>query len=140
MKRQRGYSLIEVIVAFALLAMALTLLLGTLSGGTRQLRKADEATRATLHAQSLMATQGVDEPLQPRRTEGSFEQGRYRWTLEVRPFVDPQPSPASAGVETVSQLRLLELDLRVRWGEAPGEQLHWRSLRLAPVPVQGAAP
>ncbi|MBW8810817.1 MAG: prepilin-type N-terminal cleavage/methylation domain-containing protein, partial [Lysobacter sp.] len=34
--RQRGYTLLEVIVAFALLAMALTLLLGTLSGAAKQ--------------------------------------------------------------------------------------------------------
>ena len=39
--RQGGYSLIEVIVAFALLALALTLLLGTLSGATRLQRFAD---------------------------------------------------------------------------------------------------
>ena len=45
MKRQRGYTLLEVIVAFALLALALTLLLGTLSGGVRQVRAADQATR-----------------------------------------------------------------------------------------------
>ncbi|MFL7980276.1 prepilin-type N-terminal cleavage/methylation domain-containing protein, partial [Xanthomonas vasicola] len=46
MKRQRGYTLIEVIVAFALLALALSLLLGSLSGAARQVRAADESTRA----------------------------------------------------------------------------------------------
>lgn len=140
MKSQRGYSLIEVIVAFALLALALTLLLGTLTGSTRQLRQADEATRAVLHAQSLMAAQGVEQPLRPQRTEGSFEQGRFRWTLQVAPYVDPRPAPATGDIETVSQLRLLQLDLTVRWGEAPAQRLHWRSLRLAPLAPQDASP
>ena len=56
--RQRGYTLIEVIVAFAILALGLTLLLGTLSGAARQVRWADEAGRASLHAQSLLDTLG----------------------------------------------------------------------------------
>ncbi|HHW4672726.1 MAG TPA: prepilin-type N-terminal cleavage/methylation domain-containing protein, partial [Xylella fastidiosa subsp. pauca] len=46
MKCQRGYSLLEVIVAFAILALALSLLLGTLTGGTRQVRRADLASQA----------------------------------------------------------------------------------------------
>lgn len=140
MKAQRGYSLIEVIVAFALLALALTLLLGTLTGSTRQLRQADEATRAVLHAQSLMAAQGVEEPLRPRRLEGGFENDRFRWTLDIQPYVDPQPLPATDQAETISQLRLLAMDLTVRWGPAPAQQLHWRSLRLAPVAPPDGAP
>jgi len=137
---QRGYTLIEVIVAFALLALALTLLLGTLTGSTRQLRQADYATRAVLHAQSLMAVQGIEEPLRPRRIEGKFEGDRFRWTLDIKPYVDPNPAPASGDIEDISQLHLLQLDLSVRWGETPAEQLHWRSLRVATVPTQGNAP
>ena len=54
MKLQRGYSLLEVIVAFAVLALALTLLLGSLSGASRQIKQADLRSRAVLHAQSLV--------------------------------------------------------------------------------------
>ncbi|HEY0334031.1 MAG TPA: prepilin-type N-terminal cleavage/methylation domain-containing protein [Stenotrophomonas sp.] len=140
MNRQRGYSLLEVIVAFALLALALTFLLGTLTGSTRQLRQADEITRATLHAQSLLAVQGIESPLVPGHTAGDFEQGRFRWTLDVQPYVDPRPAPASAELQPVSQLRLLQLDLKVGWGESPAQQLQWHSLRLAPLPTQGAGP
>jgi len=135
MKRQRGYTLLEVIVAFALLALALTLLLGTLSGGVRQVRDADQATRASLHAQSLLAGLGMDEPLRPQQREGTFEQGRYRWRLEIQPWRDPHPPQAAA---TPAPARLLQLDLDVRWGEGSAERLHWRSLRL--VPAEAATP
>ena len=131
MKRQRGYTLLEVIVAFALLALALTLLLGTLSGGVRQVRAADQATRASLHAQSLLAGLGMDEPLRPGQREGTFEQGRYRWRLEIQPWRDPQPPPQPAA-SMPGAPRLLQLDLDVRWGEGVAERIHWRSLRLAP--------
>ncbi|HBS61494.1 MAG TPA: general secretion pathway protein GspI, partial [Stenotrophomonas sp.] len=88
MKRQRGYSLLEVIVAFALLALALTLLLGSLSGASRQVGQSDLRTRAVLHAQSLLEATGIDAPLQPGQTRGEWEDGRYRWQLQVEPFVD----------------------------------------------------
>ncbi len=120
MKRQQGYSLIEVIVAFALLALATTLLLGSLSGAAGQVRIADQQGRAALHAQSLLATLGVEAPLAAGRQQGEWEQGRYRWTLQVAPYREPRQATS----------RLWQVDLQVRWGEAAAEQLHWRSLRL----------
>ena len=70
--RERGYTLIEVIVAFGVLALGLTLLLGTLSGATRQVRDSEQAGRAALHAQSLLAQAGVGEALQPGQRDGEF--------------------------------------------------------------------
>ncbi len=138
MKHQRGYSLLEVIVAFALLALALTLLLGSLSGGSRQVHNADLRTRAVLHAQSLLALTGVDTPLQEGRQQGQWEDGRYTWELQISPFVEPRssPVPASATVAPAGP-QLAELRLQVRWGERAGEQLQWRTLRLLP-PSSGA--
>lgn len=129
-RRQRGYSLLEVIVAFALLALALGLLLGTLSGATRQVRWSGDAGRAALHAQSLLDTVGVGEALEPGRRDGEFDDGRYRWSLQVKPWVEPLPpaTPAPTGGP-----RLLELALTVQWGDGgPRERLELRSLRLAP--------
>lgn len=135
MKRQRGYSLIEVIVAFALLALALTLLLGTLSGASRQVRRADDAGRATLHAQSLLATVGTGEVLKPGSRQGEFDDGRYRWSLQVEPWSDPtlvgRPVAPSAN-------RLLELVLTVQWGDgAPRDRVELRTLRLVPADATG---
>ncbi|MGV8960535.1 MAG: type II secretion system protein XpsI [Stenotrophomonas sp.] len=133
MKRQRGFSLIEVIVAFALLALALTLLLGSLSGAARQVRRADDVSRATLHAQSLLAQLGVDQPLQAGQREGEWEQGRYRWRLELTPFTEP-------GAPQARPTSLMQLTLQVRWGDTAAPQLQWRSLRLLPPLAREAAP
>lgn len=139
MNAQRGYTLIEVIVAFAVLALALTLLLGTMSGATRQIRWADDAGRAAMHAESLLSQAGVGEVLGTGRTEGTFENGRYRWTMNVEPWRDPTvvdvaPQPVDPGAP-----RLLSLDLEVQWGSgAPRERLHLQSLRLVtPDPLEG---
>ena len=128
MRTQAGYTLIEIIVAFAILALGLTLLLGTLSGATRQVRQAGDAGRAALHAQSLLDEFG--ELPQPGTREGDLDEGRYRWRLDVAPWNDPAPrsgprrSDPNAG-------RLLRLQVQVAWGEGgPSERLQVSSLRL----------
>ncbi|MDR7192306.1 type II secretion system protein XpsI [Luteimonas terrae] len=125
---QRGYTLIEVIVAFAVLGIALMLLLGTLSNGTRQVRWAADSGRAALHAQSLLDGIGIDIPVVPGSTTGGFEDGRYRWTLEIAPYVDPQMPPA---LVVPSGQQLFEIALAVDWGErGPRERLQVHTLRL----------
>lgn len=129
--RQRGYTLIEVIVAFALLAAALTLLLGSLSGAARQVRDSADAGRAALHAQSLLSQLGVGTPLEPGSDSGEFEQGRYRWTLEIARWNDPT-QPPDAMLDPAAP-KLLEIRLGVEWGGGgPRERLLLRTLRLVP--------
>lgn len=113
--RQRGYTLIEVIVAFAILALGLTLLLGTLSGATRQVHWADEAGRAALHAQSLLDNTGVGVALQPGQTSGTFEDGHYHWSMVVSPYSDPLLPPLQS--LDLGAPRLLRLSLTVQWGD-----------------------
>ena len=129
--------LIEVIVAFALLALALSFLLGSLSSAARQIRIADQSGRATLHAQSLLAQVGVGEPLQPGRRQGSLEGGRYRWTMEVAPYADPARPPGTA-IDPAAP-RLLELRLDMQWGDSAATRLQWRTLRLAPADINQPA-
>lgn len=137
---QRGYTLLEVIVAFAILALGLTLLLGTLSGAAQQVRWAEENGRAALHAQSLLDTIGVGEALQPGHRDGEFEDGRYRWSLEIVPYRDPLLPPVVA--TDVGAPRLLQLSLQVQWGKEddPRRRLQLESLRLvAPNPLEATA-
>ena len=130
MRRSAGFTLLEVIIAFALLAMALTLLLGSLSGASKQVRAADQATRAALYGQSVLSQAGVGEILQPGTREGEFEGGRYRWQLSVTPFVDPMV--ANTPLRDPSAPEMMQLRLVMRWGDTARERLVWDSLRLVP--------
>ena len=130
----RGFTLVEVVVAFALLAFALTLLLGAMTRASALVGRAESAGRAALHAQSLLHQAGVGEPLVPGTFEGTFEQGRFRWSLQVTEWQDPDPAVAAA--LAASPLRdpgapvLLEMELVVAWKEGgPRERLEVRSLR-----------
>lgn len=129
--RQRGYTLLEVIVAFALLAMALTLLLGTLSGAAKQVRWSSDAGRAALYAQSLMDQVGVGQTLKPGQRSGDFENGRYRWTLGVAPWQDRIAASSSQPIDPNAP-RLFEVQLAIEWGDGgSGRRLLLRTLRSA---------
>ncbi|GAA5070758.1 type II secretion system protein XpsI [Lysobacter panacisoli] len=139
-RRQRGYTLLEVIVAFALLAAALTLLLGILSGATRQVRWSGEAGRAALYAQSVMDQVGVGGRLAAGEQDGEFEEGRYRWQLRIAPWRDATTAAAQQPV-AVGGPRLFEVTLAMEWGDAaPGRRLQLRTLRMAAADATAVLP
>jgi len=146
--RQRGFSLLEVILAFALMSVGLGILIAILSGGLAQVRGAGDATEATLHAQSLLDEVGVLAPIEVGSTRGDFDRGRYRWELEITETEDPAPRAESgadfAPIETVGLQPagapvLLRVQLEVSWGddEVP-RTLRFATLRARyPTPGQG---
>jgi general secretion pathway protein I len=82
-----------------------------------------------LHAQSLLDQMGVGEALASGRRDGELEDGRYRWELEVEPFVDPTAPPRVG--EILGAPQLLKLQLTVFWGDGgPRQRLRLESLRL----------
>ncbi len=139
--RQRGFTLLEVMLAFGVLAVALGLLLGMLSRGLHQVTQAQGETEASLHAQSLLDALGTIEALEVGARDGEFEQGRYRWRLEVSPAEDPAPAPPPADgsppppVATGAAAQLYRVVLDVEWGAAtPAQQLRFETLRLRAPP------
>lgn len=136
MRRPRGFSLIEVILAFSLLAASLGILIAILSGGLAQVKNAGDASEASLHAQSLLDELGVLESIEPGETGGQLDQGRYRWAMEITeaddpaPVAVPEPDSGAPPVESVGrQLNdpiVYRVQLDVSWGEGDYE----RSLRF----------
>ena len=136
-RRQHGFTLLEVMLAFVVLAVALGLLLGMLSRGLKQVTQSQVESEAALHAQSLLDALGTLEPLQPGVRDGQFERGRYRWRLQVVPTADPAPppppeagSPAPQVVAGAAVPQLFRVVLDIEWGAAlPVQKLHFETLR-----------
>lgn len=143
--RSRGFTLLEVMLAFVLLAAAMGLLIAMLSNGLRQVRQAQGETEATLYAQSLLDQIGVLEAIVPGRSDGEFDQGRYRYELEITEARDPAPLPEAPlapapETTTVGAPALYRVALAVRWGAGlPAQQLHFVTLR-ARAPQAGGMP
>lgn len=127
-----GYTLLEVIVAFGVLALALTLLLGILTNSSRQVRWSSETGRAAMLAQSVLDQVDMEGALKDGERDGAFEDGRYRWHLKVARWRDPAPAQAPVpGAPIVAAPQLYAVDLSMLWGEGgPREQLALHSLRL----------
>lgn len=87
MRNERGFTILEVLVALAILAVALAAVLAAISGALGAATRAESLLRATLAAQSLLAGAGIETPLVPGRSSGTLPDGSG-WSLEVRPFED----------------------------------------------------
>jgi general secretion pathway protein I len=120
MRRARGFSLLEVLVAFAIVTLVGSVLFQIFGGALRNAGAADEYSRAALIAESKLAALGVEKPLQEGSDAGSEEDGRFNWTLTVAPYVAPDTPAPDAGTP-LSRRKLVQADMTVSWeaGEHP---------------------
>lgn len=128
----RGFTLLEVMLAFVLLSMLMGLSIAALSNGLRQVRRAQDETEATLYAQSLLDGIGVLAPVAAGVRDGRFGEGRYRYRLDIRLVSDPAPleSAAVAAVDLAVPPSLYRVALEVQWGDGgAGQRLRFATLR-----------
>lgn len=84
-RAQAGYTLLEFLVAFAILVVVLASLLTAFAVAMRGDRQASFLTFATLLARSKLASAGQDFPLRPGTTAARFDNG-YEWRAVVRSY------------------------------------------------------
>ncbi|RDD83717.1 prepilin-type cleavage/methylation domain-containing protein [Dyella tabacisoli] len=115
-----GFSLLEVIAAILLLAIAFTALMQVAGGSMALSGHAAEASKAALWGQSKLDGMTVIEPLRVGVSEGQFDT-QYRWRLKVT---------ESAAADT-TPLQLYRVDLDVLWGSGRRERsAHFTTLRV----------
>jgi len=124
--RHRGFTLIEVLVAFSILSLTLAAVFALLSSGTRSTHISDEYSKAVVLAESKVAELGITEPLRPGTLRGRFDSS-YQWELHVNKRVRKNVDPYADYPWDV-----LNVTLRV-WWKSMGEErdITLSTLRLA---------
>lgn len=84
----RGFTLIEMIAAFVIFALAVGALMQILTLSMNNARRSADETRAALWAQSSLDTVGIGERIEAGSSHGEFDD-KYHWEMEIEQ-IDPE--------------------------------------------------
>jgi general secretion pathway protein I len=106
MARERGFTLLEVLVALAILSIAIVVMLQLFAQGLRLLKVAGDYQHA-----ALLADQKAREVESVREGVESGQEGEFRW--ERRATVVPVSEDLT--VLSLTPVRLFRVSVEVRW-------------------------
>jgi general secretion pathway protein I len=99
----KGFTLVEVIVAIAILSVSLVMIMQLFSGGLRASRASCDYTRAIVHARDKMEEMSIA----PLEDSGEFEDG-FKWESVVEPYKELEED----------KLNLFKLKVKISWENA----------------------
>jgi general secretion pathway protein I len=124
-ENEAGFTLVEVIVALAMLSIGLTLVMGLFSTGLSRTGMAERLAGAVSLAQSVMTQVGTAIPLRTEARDGTEANG-YQWHLAIQPY-----RPAQGGDARL--VELYQVSVQVGWLEGQDPRSYALStLRLGP--------
>lgn len=123
----RGFTLLEVMLAFVIFALSFATVLEIIAGSMRSVRRASDDTEVALLAQSIMDLVGTEIPVEEGNYSGTG-MDRYEWQLFLTLYDSGGEGPEGVGAEgldteSVSTMELAEMsgielyrvDLDVEW-------------------------
>jgi general secretion pathway protein I len=122
----KGFTLVEVLVAFTILALTLVVLLQLFGGGLRAVSASERHLTATMLARSVLAGIGTETPILAGETTDDIGDG-YRWAMRIA------PAPTIASIKEGNQLHVpYEVRVEISWNGRPVTTL--TTLRLVTQP------
>lgn len=128
----RGFSLLEVLAAFVVLALVGTVLFRLFGASLNNAGAAEDYSRAATLAEGrlALAAAAADGPLREGSDQGTSEDGRYAWTTTVEPYVPPGSTDDQIRLGQMASVRPWRIVVTVSWPGTLGSQ---RSLALSTV-------
>ncbi len=128
--RQRGFSLLEILVAFSIMGLSLGMLYRATGSSARSVGDAGQYQQAMLLAQSLLA---VRDSVPEGGWAESGQSGAYHWRIQSAPY----PTPTSQSQPTAVALH--EVVFHIDWAEGE-RQRQVELVTLLPQHVGSAMP
>ena len=132
---ERGFALVEILVAFVILALGLGAILTGVVVAMRSDTRTQASRMALRVAQSRLESAGISEALAPGYREGVIA-NRFRWRqtiTEIRPAIDTrQPQGASRPVPSPAGNALRSYWVEVSVEAPDGVATRLAALKLAP--------
>jgi len=116
----RGFSLLEVLVAFVILATVATALFRLFSGALANASAADDYSRAVLVAESALTGAAATQPLREGTETGSADDGRIEWTTRIAPYTPPEVVPELQQTTEAMPIRLFRVTVDVTFPSPSG--------------------
>lgn len=134
--RNRGFSLLEVLVAFVVLSLVATAVFRLFSGALGNASAAEEYSRGVLIAQSVQSEVEATT-LREGTQSGSADDGRVQWTVQVTPYEAPDVNPDLARASETLPLRMYRIVTAVTFASPNGGQ---RNISLSTIRVGARDP
>jgi general secretion pathway protein I len=112
-RRESGFTLIEVVVAFVILALILSVSFEIFSRGMQRTGDLDDRARALVVAQSRLAATGAEEAIKEGVASGQSEDRRFQWMVTVTRADDMAAS--ADGKAPSSAYALYRVGVHVTW-------------------------
>jgi len=113
-KSSRGFTLLEVMLAFVIFALSFATVLEVMAGSMRSVRRAGEDTEVALLAQSVMDRVGTEIPLEAGEFSGTA-MDRYQWRLGIFLYDKGDADAQTQVLAELSGVELYWVDLDIDW-------------------------
>lgn len=112
--RTRGFTLLEVMLAFVIFALSFATVLEVMAGSMQGIRRANDETEVALVAQTLMDQVGIEIPLEESEFTGE-EMDRYRWQLGIYMYGSSDEDIYVQELAEMSGIALYQVTLDIEW-------------------------
>jgi general secretion pathway protein I len=109
--RNQGFTLIEVVVALAIMGIGLTVIIELFSGGLRLARVSEEYSKAVNYGRSKMEEVMIQPALVEGIEEGEFDD-TYRWEVGIEKV---EVLPVQENRDFEPPVDLFQIKIRVLW-------------------------
>ena len=112
-RRQRGFTLVEIVVAFVLLSLVLATSYQIFSTGMARASDLEDYSHALEIAQTQISQVSIGEQYEEGQTSGQSEDQRFKWTVTIARYETVDPAKA-----VLAALYPIRVGVHVTWRSA----------------------